>query len=147
VVVLVALLAIGRETFTLGHQPQQAHYDLEEAVDYVADRLPDAITARLTYDDVQSILRWHLEYLRDRGVPARRDLTRGGPVVVEDDEGIAFVLMRADAAGLDVTDAEVAVVLDIEQGYYRAIGAIGPEVADPLALDHGDKPPPSLPPA
>ena len=147
VVVLVAMLAIGREAFTLGHQPQQAHFDLDEAVEFVADRLPDAVTARLTYDDVRSILRWHLEYLRDRGVPARRDLTRGGPVVVEDDEGIAFVLMRAEAEGLDVTDTEVATVLDTELAYFEAIGAIGPEVADPLALDQGDAPPEALPPA
>jgi hypothetical protein len=73
-------------------QPKQAHYDLEEAVEFVADRLPDEVTAVLTFDDVRSILRWHLEYLRDRGVPVRRDQTDGGPVIVEDDEGIAWVL-------------------------------------------------------
>jgi hypothetical protein len=146
-VVLVALVAVGREAFTLGHQPQQAHFDLEEAVDFVADRLPDEVTARLTYDDVRSILRWHLEYLRDRGVPHRRDLVKGGPVVVEDDEGVAFVLMRADLDGLEVTDTDVALVLEIELTYFGAIGAVGPEVADPLELDPGDEPPRALPPA
>ena len=75
----------------------------------MADRLPEEVTARLSYDDVRSLLRWHLEYLRDRGVPIRRDqAAAGGPVVVEDDEGVAFVLGRADAGGLDVTDTEVA---------------------------------------
>ena len=68
-VVVIALVAVGRESFTLGAQPKQAHFDLEEAVEFVADRLPDEVTAVLTYDDVRSILRWHLEYLRDRGVP------------------------------------------------------------------------------
>ena len=52
VVVAIALVAIGRETFTLGQQPKQAHFDLDEAVEYVADRLPDEVTARLGYDDV-----------------------------------------------------------------------------------------------
>lgn len=149
-VLTVALVAIGREAFTLGHQPQQAHFDLDEAVAFVADRLPDSVTARLSYDDVRSVLRWHIEYLRDRGVPARRDLTRGGPVVVEDDEGVAYVLMRAEADGLDVTDIEVAIVLEVELEYFGAIGAIGPEVADPLAaLEPGDggEPPAALPPA
>jgi hypothetical protein len=131
IVVLVAVVAIGREAFTLGNQPRQAHYDLNEAVQYVGDRLPDTVTARLSYDDVRSLLRWHLEYLRDRDVPARRDLVQGGPAVVEDDEGVAFVLGRADADGLDVTDEEVAIVLDLELGYLSAIGAIGGAVADP----------------
>ena len=130
-VVVIALVAVGREAFTLGAQPKQAHFDLEEAVEFVADRLPDEVTARLSYDDVRSLLRWHLEYLRDRGVPVRRDqAARGGPVVVEDDEGIAFVLGRADADGLDVTDTEVAMVLDAELAYFEAIGAIGGPVPD-----------------
>ena len=130
-VVVIALVAVGREAFTLSAQPKQAHFDLEEAVEFVADRLPDEVTAALTYDDVRSILRWHLEYLRDRGVPARRDLVAGGPVVVEDDEGIAWVLGRADEVGLEVTDTEVAIVLETELAYFDAIGAIGGEVPEP----------------
>ena len=46
-------------------------------------------------------------------------------MVVEDDEGIAFVLGRADEDGLDVTDTEVALVLEAEVDYFEAIGAIG----------------------
>lgn len=130
-VVVIALVAVGREAFTLGAQPRQAHFDLEEAVAFVADRLPDEVTAVLTYDDVRSVLRWHLEYLRDRGVPVRRDQTAGGPVVVEDNEGIAWVLGRADEVGLEVTDAEVAIVLETELAYFEAIGAIGDEVPEP----------------
>jgi hypothetical protein len=131
VVVVIALVAVGREALTLGTQPKQAHFDLEEAVHFVADRLPDDVTARLSYDDVRSLLRWHLEYLRDRGVPIRRDqAARGGPVVVDDDEGIAFVLGRADADDLDVSDTEVAQVLDAELAYFEAIGAVGGPVPD-----------------
>src|SRR5688500_12045498 len=120
-VVVIALVAVGRESFTLGAQPKQALFDLEEAVAFVADRLPDEGTAVITYDDVRSILRWHLEYLRDRGVPVRRGQVEGGPVVVEDDEGIAWVLGKADEAGLEVTDAEVAIVLEVELAYFEAI--------------------------
>jgi hypothetical protein len=130
-VVVIALVAVGREALTLGAQPKQAHFDLEEAVEFVADRLPEEVTARLSFDDVRSLLRWHLEYLRDRGVPVRRDqASRGGPVVVEDDEGIAFVLGRADEDGLDVTDTEVALVLEAEVEYFEAIGAIGSPIPD-----------------
>src|SRR6187397_2933660 len=72
-VVVIALVAVGREAFTLSAQPKQALFDLEEAVEFVADRLPDEVTAVLTYDDVRSILRWHLEYLRDRGATRSRE--------------------------------------------------------------------------
>ena len=50
-------MAVGREAFTLGQQPKQAQFDLDEAVDYVADRLPDDVTAQLSFDDVRSLLR------------------------------------------------------------------------------------------
>jgi len=145
VVAVVALVAVGREAFTLGFQPKQAVFDLQEAVEYVADRLPDEVTAAITFDDVRAILRWHIEYLRDRGVPVRRDQTAGGPVVVEDDEGLAYVLMRADVNGLDVTDAQVAAVIGVELQYFGAIGAVGGPVSDPLGLEAGDTPP-ALPP-
>lgn len=139
VVLVIALVAVGREVFTLRAQPKQAHFDLEEAVRFVADRLPDEVTARLSYDDVRSVLRWHLEYLRDRGVPVRRDqAARGGPVVVEDEEGIAWVLGRADANGLDITDTEVAVVLDTALAYFEAIGAIGRPAPGLPELGPGD---------
>jgi len=52
-------------------------------------------------------------------------------VVVEDDEGIAWVLGKADEVGLEVTDAEVAIVLQTELAYFEAIGAIGGEVPEP----------------
>jgi hypothetical protein len=130
-VLVIAYVAVGRETVTLGRQPRQAVFDLEEAVEFVAERLPDEATARLGYDDVRQILRWHVLYLRDRGVPRLRSETAGGPVVVGDDEGVAYVLGQADAAGLEVTDADVALVLDAEAAYLDAIGAIGGEVAPP----------------
>jgi hypothetical protein len=130
-VVLIALIVVGRETSTLAEQPKQALYDLDEAVDFVAGDLPVDVSARLGYADVRAVLRWHLDYLRDRGVPDRRDRNRGGPVFVEDDEGIAFVLARADEAGLDINDVEVATILSGVLDYLRVIGAVGGEVPEP----------------
>jgi len=121
-------VAVGREAFTLSAQPKQAHFDLEEAVNFVADRLPDEVTAILTFDDVRSVLRWHIEYLRDRGRPGPAGPERGrAPWSWEDDEGVAWVLGKADEVGLEVTDVEVAIVLDVELEYFQAIGAIGGE--------------------
>ncbi len=145
-VLVVALVGVGREAFTLAAQPHQSVFDLDEAVDFVADRLPEETTARLSYDDVRALLRWHLEYLDDRGVPTRRDLTRGGPVVIEDDEGVGWVIGRAAAEDLVVDDIDVALVVHAEMAYLAAIGALGGEVADPLELSAGDEAPTPLEP-
>jgi len=127
-VIVVALVAVGGEVFNLSRQPRQALFDVDEAVDHVADRLPAEMTARLSYDDVRALLRWHLAYLRDEGVPEDRSVIPAVPVVVADDESLARLLARADDTGLDVTDDEVWAVLDAELDYFRAIGAIGPEI-------------------
>jgi hypothetical protein len=123
---------VGREVFTLGTQPRQALFDLDEAVDYVADHLPGHVTARLSYDDVRSLLTWHIEYLRARGVPDTREAAVAGngdapQVVIDEDEPVAYVLMRAEQAGLEAGPDDVVAVLDAEAAYFEAIGAIGPE--------------------
>lgn len=133
VVVVIALIAVGREAFTLGVRPRQALFDIDEAVDFVADHLPPRVTAKLSYDDVRSLLTWHIEFLRDRGVPPTPEAAagNGGPVVIDEDEPVAYVLMRAEASGVDADADDVVAVLDAESAYFVAIGAIGPEATDP----------------
>lgn len=68
VVVVIGLVAVGRVTLTLADQPRPSSYDLDEAVELVADRLPDSATAQLSYDDVRAVLSLHLDYLEMKGV-------------------------------------------------------------------------------
>jgi hypothetical protein len=128
-VLVIALVAVGREALTMGHQPRQALFDVDEAVEFVADRLPVPVAARLSYEDVRRLLSWHIEYLRDQGVPRTRDtaLTDGEPVIIEEDEPVAYLLMRAEAADLDADADDVVAVIEAEAAYFAAIGAIGPE--------------------
>jgi hypothetical protein len=134
-VLLIALVAVGREAFTLGSQPRQALFDVEEAVDFVGDRLPDEITARISYDDVRSLVRFHLDHLASLGTPADRAAAGRGRLVLVDDEESAEVLMtRAIEAGLDLSPDDIAGVLAAELAYFRAIGAVGPAVEEPEAL-------------
>jgi hypothetical protein len=67
-VVVIALVAVGRVTFSLAEQTRQSSYDLDEAVNFVADGLPEDATAELSYDDVRTVLELHLDYLEARGV-------------------------------------------------------------------------------
>lgn len=134
-VVVIALVAVGREAFTLGAQPRQALFDVDEAVDFVADRVPDEVSARISYDDVRALVRWHLEHLAAAGTPANRwDAGRSRLVVVDDEEGAEVLMTRAVESGLDLTAEDVAAVLAAELAYFQAIGAVGPPVPEPLEL-------------
>ena len=131
-VLVIALVAVGRLAGTLGAQAPTAIYDLDEAVVYVADRLPDEVTASLSYDDVRSLLMWHLEYLEESGVARRQgvDEIESGPLLASEDIALAWVLGRATEASLEFDDVWVAQVLVANEKYLDAIGAIG-EIAGP----------------
>ena len=105
-------------------------FDEDEAVECVADRLPDEVTAQLSHDDVRQIVEWHLDYLEhDRGRRRQAaDRRRADGVVVGEDDGLAYVLGQAGEVGLEADDTQIALVLDAERAYLGAIGAIGPQV-------------------
>lgn len=132
---VVALVSVGSVTRLLSTRPRRRLYDLEEAVVYVAERLPGEITAALSYEDVQEVLYAHCQYLGQKGVASGRIAEDVHPdlVVVSDDEPIAFVLGKMEEQDREVPDEYVAEILEVEQGYYHLIGAIGPQVTAPDA--------------
>jgi hypothetical protein len=131
----IAAAAVGTEAFRLGHQPPPTIFDLDEAVTYVADHLPEEAQARLTYPEVRILVLAELEHLRDKGILglagedpllARRAGNGERPVVVADDDAVAVVLGEAEAEGLDVTDHDVFLVVSTLHEHLAEIGAIGP---------------------
>jgi hypothetical protein len=142
VVVAIGLVAVGAVTGRLAEEPKRSVFDLDEAVEFVAARLSDEVTATLSYDEVRQIIEWHLDELEAKGVAGESDHDLDqlptGPIVTEDDESVAYVIGRANDVGLELDDVHVFEVLDAEQQYLRAIGAVGPEVPapdDPLPPD------------
>jgi hypothetical protein len=134
-VVLLALLVVGRETAALAAQPKQAIFDVDEAVDHIADRLPLEVSARISYDDVRALVRFHLEHIAASGAPSERwNAGRSRLVIVDDEEGAEVLMRRAIETGLDLTPDDVAAVLAAELHYFEAIGAVGPRVPEPLEL-------------
>lgn len=132
----IAAAFVGTETFRLGHTPTTAVFDLDEAVEYVADNLDEEAAAGLTYDEVRDLIRFSLEHLRAKGISAMpgEELaidSDGPPVVVADDDAVAVVLGRADEQGLEVTDGAVLQVLDLLLAHLVEIGAVGPAVPPP----------------
>jgi hypothetical protein len=134
-VVLIGLLVVGRETAALAKQPKQSLFDVDEAVDFIADQLPFEISARISYDDVRALLRFHLEHIAAAGAPAERwNAGRSRLVIVDDEEGAEVLMRRSIEAGLGLTPDDIAAVLAAELAYFDAIGAVGPVVPEPLEL-------------
>ena len=132
-VVAIGLIAVGRLAGQLAEQPRPAVYDRAEAVDFVADRLPDDVTAQLTYDELAQLLQWHLDYLAELGVARAQGVEHvaNGPLMAAEDDALAFVIGRATDAGLDVEDVWVVQVIQGNENYLEAIGAIGAELSMP----------------
>jgi hypothetical protein len=132
-VFVVAAVSVGVVSSSLAQRPRRSVYDLEEAVEFVADRLPEEMTAAVSYDDVRAVLLFHCDYLAAKGVASGRTADDIGTamVVVPDDEPTAFVLGRVGEADLELSDEDVVTILDAELQYYEAIGAIGPRLEGP----------------
>ena len=131
----IAAAAVGSTVARLADQGPPAVLKVDEAVDWIADRLPFEVAAQLSHADVARILRWHLEYFDDVGLSSEFGEELAGevvppehdPVVAEADESIDYVVSRALAEGADLTPLQVVVVLDLQLDYLDEIGAIGPQ--------------------
>jgi len=131
-VVVIALVTLGRLSYRLEDEAPTSVFDVAEAVEFVADRLPGETTAELSYDDVRALLLWHLDYFEDRGEARDSgDTVTSGPSVAAEDEALAYVLGRATDAGMTIDDTWVVQVLDASSAYLEAIGAIGDQVPEP----------------
>ena len=128
IVFIIAAFVIGREARRLDAKPPQPVFDMDEAVHWVADHLPYEVSAVLSYDDVQQIIDWNLEYFRSKGVSGNGSGPHvAGPVIVGGAETVDYVLVKAQTVGEAYTAAQVHAVLDAQMTYLEAIGAIGPE--------------------
>jgi hypothetical protein len=126
-VFVIAAFAIGRETHRLDAMPPAPSFELVYAVDWIAERLPEEVSAQITYEDVRDIVDWHLQELAEHGVEQTAGAASGEVVVVDGRAAVDAVMYRALAAGREFTPAQVKAVLDGELAYLEAIGAVGPE--------------------
>lgn len=132
----IAAGAIGREAHRLDAIAPRAVYQLDEAVDFVADRLPPESQARLTPAEVETLLVAHVRWLHDRGLQPDRAVdarqSSDEQVVISDDALVAYLLAAAEESDVELLDDVDAVnVVDAHLLYFEAIGAVGP----PAPLD------------
>lgn len=133
VVFVIAAVAVGRVTANLARAPERAVYDPDQSLGFVAEALPVDVTAELSYDEVQSMLRLFHDFLHAKGVATtagearpRREMT-----VIDPDEAADYVVYRAGLADLVVTPAHARAVIDAQMAYFEAIGAVGDPVDPP----------------
>ena len=129
VVTAIAFVAVGQAVGRMAVDRPPAVYDLHDASIWIGDRLPDEVTARLSYDDVARVLGWHLDWFGDIGAASRYGQELAGEAVrregaiARDDAAIDAVVARSLAEdGPDPVD--VVCVLDLQMKYLVAIGAV-----------------------
>ena len=135
-VFVIAAVVVGREAHRLDAVAPRSVYIPEEAAEFVAEYLPDDSQARLTPDDLDQLLRYHMRWLHAKGLQPTNDIDRRQdittPLVIEEDTVVGYVLGEAERNGVEVLDdVDVVNVVEAHLAYFEAIGAVGPEASDP----------------
>jgi hypothetical protein len=127
----IAAVVVGREARRLDSVAPRSVYIVDEAVEFVAEYLPTDTQARLTPDELEQLLTFHMRWLHAKGlqpsnvIDRRQDITT--PVVVAEDTLAGFLLGEAERNGIEILDdVDVVRVVDAHHAYFEAIGAVGP---------------------
>ncbi len=130
VVFAIAAVVIGREARRLDAVPPRPVFDMDEAVNWVAEHLPFEVSAVLATPTSAASSTGTSSTSGPRACPATARRPRhDAPVVVGGAETVDWVLAQAQQIGSSYTAAQVHAVLDAQMTYLEAIGAIGPEAA------------------
>jgi hypothetical protein len=129
---VIAAITVGREARRLDSFSPVPVYDVERAVAFVAERLPDELSARLSFWDVRKILDWSRSDQEQFGLSSESLMVLGPAQVVEDlvvvsDDRQERLLNRAIDEGTDFSGADLKAVLEAELAYLESIGAVGPQ--------------------
>ena len=129
-VVAIAFVSVGIAVGRLEHETAPSVYRLANAVEYVADHLPDEVTARISYDDVRTVLGWHLDWFAAVGLATSHGQELGDSAVAIDGRAVADTDAATDAVvaralsegGPDPVD--VVCILEAQLAYLAEIGAL-----------------------
>jgi len=121
-VFVIAAVVIGRETSRLSAAPPRPVFDVDEAIVWIADRLPLEVTSQHSHADLRQILLWSVEHLRVLALEDR---------VAEEEETFGYVADRVAEADLDWEPIQLKWVLDLQAQYLELIGAAGRQEMPP----------------
>ena len=131
---VIAAVVIGREARRLDSVAPRAVYDLDQAIEYVADRLPAETQSRLTFDELRVLLKLHMRWIHEKGLqPADvidrpQDIT--DVIVLGEETLTAYLLGKAEESRIEVLDdVDVVHVVRAHLAYFESIGAVGPSAS------------------
>ena len=138
----IALVAVGSAVCRLEDTPLPAVLEVDDAVDWIADRLPVEAAGQLSRDDVVAVVGWYLEVFDEAGLATEHGIELGdaalgdmalGDADSEGDQRVAPLdgaLEHVVARGLQQADpldaVSVAMVADLLGTYLTEMGAFGP---------------------
>ena len=142
IVFVMAAVVVGREAHRLDAVAPRVVYNVDEAVEFVGDRLPADTQARLTPAELEQLLVFHLRWLHAKGlqpvdvVDRRQDIAT--PTVIDEDTVVGFILGEAEREGVELlADVDAVAVVEAHLAYFDAIGAVGPRAAGDDVTDLG----------
>ena len=133
IVVSAAWFTIVTVSARLRNTPENIEFDIDRATEYVADNLPDVITGRLSYQDVELLIKWELTYFRQRGIAsygsvdvlAERAAKSIDTVFAHEDELVDLLYSRALKENLDIDAVDIVCVTNLVNEYLRKLGVVG----------------------
>ena len=136
VVFVMAAVVIGREAHRLDAVAPRSVYLIDEVVEFVAEYLPPETQARLTPDELEQLLTFHMRWLHAKGLQPTNVIDRrqdiDSLVIVGEDDLVAYLLGQAEEHGIEILDdVDVVNVVEAHLAYLDAIGAVGPRALDP----------------
>ena len=131
---VIAAVVIGREARRLDAVAPRAVYDLDQAIEFVADRLPAETQARLTFDELRVLLKLHMRWVHDKGLQPADVIARPQDItdviVLGEETLTAYLLGKAEESRIEVLDdVDVVHVVRAHLAYFEMIGAVGPSAS------------------
>ena len=131
---VIAAVVIGREARRLDSVAPRAVYDLDQAIEFVADRLPAETQARLTFDELRVLLKLHMRWNHDKGLQPADVIDRPQDImeviVLGEETLTAYLLGKAEESRIEVLDdVDVVHVVRAHLDYFEMIGAVGPSAS------------------
>jgi len=139
----IAMYAVGSAVGRLEASALPAVLEVDDAVDWIADRLPDEAAGQLSRDDVVDVVGWYLESFAEVGLAASHGQELGDGVLSDDagdaegrvvaplDDALDHVVARGLERRDPLNAVAVAMVADLLGTYLAAMGAISGPVGGP----------------
>ena len=140
-VVGIALVAVGSAVNRLSGTLRPAVLEVDDAADWIAERLPEEAAGQLSLDDVVFVVGWYLEVFDEAGLatehgqelgdaahrPATGSAGASDQATASLDTVLEHVVARATQLDEPLDAASVAMVAELMGAYMAEIGAFGVE--------------------